>query len=250
MNRMHGGEDPARSVSGEAGFTLLELMISLSLLAVMMAMTYSVFSTGMNAVPRGEALAEQSARLRSTTSLISKQVRSIVDYPVMTEDEDEPPPFFWGEASTFSFITSAPQHNGGEGLGWVTYWTDGRTLWMGERLIFSMNSILGTGPDPSGQTMLLDGLSGVRFEYLRLEGEESEWRETWDGFEERNLPASVRVTIQGLNRAESYWVEEIPVMVVVLALGTYDPESRLHNRLEDNEDDFDSGGDGGEGGGE
>ena len=220
----------------EAGFTLIELMISLSLLAVMLAMAYSVFATGMNAVPRGEALAERSARLRAATSILTRQIHSMVNYPAHNED-DEVFPFFVGNSHYFQFITASPQHAGGEGLAWVTYWSDNRSLSMAERVIFSSSSLTGTAPDASSQATLLDGLRNTKFQYLRLEGEESEWRDSWDGFEDQSLPGAIRVVIDGLNLGETYWVQEIPVMVVAYGLGQFDPESGLEKKDESVDDD-------------
>ena len=99
----------------ESGFTLLELLISISLLSVMLVMTYSVFQTAMSAVPRGEEVVDLSARLGMATSIMTRQVRSMVDYPAETDSEYHT--FFVGEDSGFSFVTSAPQLGGGEGLG-------------------------------------------------------------------------------------------------------------------------------------
>jgi prepilin-type N-terminal cleavage/methylation domain-containing protein len=229
----------AERAGDERGFTLLELMISLSLLAVMLAMAYSVFATGMNAVPRGEAIAERSARLRAATSILSRQVHSMVNYPAHN-DQDEEFPYFIGNSHYFQFITASPQHAGGEGLAWVTYWSDDRNFWLAERLIFSSGVLTGTAPDPSGQALLLDGLHGTKFQYLHLEGEESEWRDSWDGSEDQNLPGAIRVVIDGLGLGETYWIQEIPVMVVAYGLGQYDPENMLHQPDTDN----------GEGGGE
>jgi general secretion pathway protein J len=228
----------------EAGFTLLELMIALSLLALMIAMTSGVFATALDSVPRGETVAAQSGRLRAATAVIAKQVRSIVNYPARTAD-DEFFPFFEGDPYYFSFITAAPQHRGGEGLGWVTYWTDGRNVWMGERLIFSMEAVSGTAPDPASRTLLLEGLAGARFQYLRLEGWEGEWRDEWSGLEEQALPAAIRITLAGVNGGKTYWVEEIPVMTVVYGLGAYDAEVAIQGQdlgedggeLDDGEDE-------------
>lgn len=222
----------ARGRDRQAGFTLIELVIALSLLAIMVAMTGGVFATALNAIPRGEAVAERSARFRAATAVMAKQVRSIVNYPAHSED-DEIFPYFWGDSHSFSFITAAPQHRGGEGLGWVTYWTDGRTLWMGERLIFSIEAVSGTAPDPRHQTPLLEGLAGARFQFLRLEGDEGEWHDSWDGLEEQGLPAAVRITLEGVNRGQTYWVEEIPVMTVVYGLGAYDAEVAIQNQDDD-----------------
>ena len=226
------GTDPA-----EAGFTLLELMISLSLLGVMMAMAYSVFTTALMAVPRGADVAARAQRFRAATSILSKQVRSAVNYPAHAENDDVFP-YFWGDPASFSFITASPQHRGGEGLGWVTYWTDGRSVSMGERLIFSAVAVSGDAPDPSAQTVLLDGLSSARFEYLRLDGDEGEWRDAWDAFEEQGLPAAVRITLGGVNEGRTYWVQEIPLMPVAYGLGAYDPEIAVQQQ----------GGTGGDGG--
>ncbi|MBU6281457.1 prepilin-type N-terminal cleavage/methylation domain-containing protein [bacterium] len=241
----------------ESGFTLLELMISLSLLGVMLTMAYSVFTTALMAVPRGEDMAARSMRFRAATSILSKQVRSAVNYPAHAENDDVFP-YFWGDPASFSFITASPQHRGGEGLGWVTYWTDGRSVSMGERLIFSADSVSGDAPDPTSQTVLLDGLSSARFEYLRLDGDESEWRDGWDAFEEQGLPAAVRITLGGVNDGKTYWVQEIPLMPVAYGLGAYDPEIAVQQQGgaggggsgSDGSDGGGQGGDGGDDGGD
>lgn len=218
--------------SGEAGFTLIELLISMSLLVVMMTMTYSVFQTAMTAVPRGEEAAEQSARLRMATALLTRQVRSMVDYPAETDEEIHS--YFIGDEQTFSFITAAPQLGGGEGLGWVTYATDGERLGMAERLIFSTGAVSEDVEEEAAEAILLAGLKGVRFQYLRLDGTEPDWLDVWDGMEEQSPPAAIRVTLDGLGIGDSYWVQEIPVMTVVYALGAYDSDVGL----EDEEDPF------------
>lgn len=224
---------------GQAGFTLIELLISMSLLVVMMTMTYSVFQTAMTSVPRGEEAAERSARLRMATALITRQVRSMVDYPAETDDEMHT--YFVGDGQAFSFITAAPQLGGGEGLGWVTYATDGNRLGMGERLIFSSGAVTEEEDDEAAETILLAGLKGARFDYLRLDGSDPEWLEAWDGLEEQSPPAAIRVTLDGVGIGDSYWVQEIPVMTVVYALGAYDSDIGLEDDDEPfgNDSEFD-----------
>jgi prepilin-type N-terminal cleavage/methylation domain-containing protein len=231
----------ARRAGDERGFTLLELMISISLLAIMLGMAYTAFSTAMGAVPRGEEAADRSARLRMGTSLLTRQVHSMVNYPSFTED-GEVYPYFEGDAVSFKFITAAPQLNGGEGLGWVSYWTDGKTMWMAERAIFSVQSISGEAPDPTGQTVLLEGLKGARFQYLRLDGGDSEWTDAWNPIEEQSLPGAIRITLDGLGTGGSYWIQEIPVMTVVYGLGNYDPELGLYEDWEPEPDGGEEGG--------
>ncbi len=234
---MASGRTARRALPGRrspGGFTLLELMISLALLGVILAMAYSAFSTALAAVPRGERALDRAARLRMASSILARQVRSIVNYPAFTDDEVHP--YFWGEPTSFGFITAAPQRRGGEGLGWVTYWlTDEGALAMAERSVFSTRSVSGDEPERSSETVLLDGIEGARFEYLRLEGDESEWVGRWDSLEEQSLPGAIRVTLEGVGTGGSAWIQEIPVVAVVYGLGAYDAELGLF-------DDFDRSG--------
>jgi prepilin-type N-terminal cleavage/methylation domain-containing protein len=233
--------------SDERGFTLLELMISMTLLVMMVAMTYGIFATTLRMVPRGEGEAERSARLRGASDMISRQIRSTVNYPARTEGESFP--FFQGAPYWFSFITAAPQHRGGEGLGWVTYWSDGHSLNVGERVIFSASSILGDAPEMSDQAMLLDGFTGSRFQYLRLDGNDSEWRDFWDAQEEQNLPAAVRIVLDGAGPLGSSWVQEIPLMTVAYALGSFDPDQDQNGGGDDGADELNDPGAGNSTGG-
>lgn len=232
----------------EAGFTLLELLISISLLMVMMVMTYSVFQTALTAVPRGEEAVDLSSRLRMATALLTRQVRSMVDYPAETDEEIHS--FFVGNEDGFSFVTAAPQLGGGEGLGWVTYETDGHQLALTERLIFSMGAVspeedeygeeegVVGETEEAAQAVLLAGLKGVRFQYLRLDGSEPDWLNVWDGMEEQSPPAAIRVTLDGVGFGDSYWVQEIPVMTVVYALGAYDSDVGLEDEGSPMGEDF------------
>ena len=83
---------------------------------------------------------------------------------------------------------------------------------------------------------MLGGLESVTFEYLRLDGSEGEWQAFWDGLEEQGLPAAVRLTVEGLGLGDSAWVQEIPIMSVVYALGAYDFDGEL---FWDDEDELD-----------
>lgn len=211
-------------MNDERGFTLLELLIALSLFAVVIAAAYAAFVSGLNAVPRGEALAERSARLRAATSIMEKQVRSLVNYTVIGED-DEPQPYFQGRSDGFSFVTAAPQLNGGEGLSCVVYWIEGNAIRVGETPIVSPQSLVKENcvDHPTASAVLLDGLTSARFQYVRLEGNEVERPDRWSSIDD-GLPAAVEVTLEGLSLGRSSWSKQIPVMAVAYGLGAYDPE--------------------------
>lgn len=211
------------------GFTLLELLIALSLLAVVIASGYAAFVSGLNAVPRGEAIAERSARLRAATSIMTRQARSLVNYTRHTWD-GEAYPYFEGSPYYFSFVTAAPRLSGGEGLSCVIYWVEGQQLWMGETPLHvrlasegSRSPIANCGARPAEKAVLLDGLTGVQFRYRSLDGDTSESIDEWDSID-HGLPAAIEVSLEGLDPGRSEWKEFLPVMTVALGLGGYDPE--------------------------
>jgi hypothetical protein len=167
--------------------------------------------------------------MRAATSLLARQVRSIISFPVEGEDESTPC-YFWGNRYAFEFVTATPQHTGGEGLAKVTYSTDGTSFSMQEEVIFSAAAITGEQKTSVSAIKLLDGLKSVRFQYLRLDGTDSEWRDEWDPYEEQTLPGAIRVTLDGLGVGDSYWIQEIPVMLVSYGLGSYDCEGGFGQR--------------------
>jgi prepilin-type N-terminal cleavage/methylation domain-containing protein len=222
------------------GFTLLELMISLGLLGLMLAMTYSVFSTATGSIPRGEAEAERAARLRAASEILSRQVRSVVNYAARTDEDVFP--YFRGGADWFTFVTAAPQYRGGEGLGWVSYWVKGGQLMVGERVLFTSATVADDDPTLASEAVLLDGFTASSFQYARQEGTDVEWVNAWDGAEEQSLPAAIRLEFTGAGPRGSAWTQEIPIMVAAYALGNdaadtgSDDEIDLLNEIDDGDE--------------
>ncbi len=225
---------PSSRLRSAGGFTLLELMISIALLGVMLAMTYSVFATALSSVPIGEDLANRSARLRAATSVITRQIRSIVAYPTTVEDESTPC-YFRGFKDGFDFITAAPQSQGGEGMAWVAYRTDGHSLWMAERLLISPSTLRDqlageAKPAEEHELQLLDGFERVVFRYQRVDGvDEVENLDEWDPIEEQALPSAIVIELHGRGREDSLFFQ-IPVMMVAYGLGSFDCEAGFANR--------------------
>ena len=200
----------------DTGFTLLELVLSMSVLALMSAICYGAFHVAIRAVERGEVAVMTAQRLRAATDVLIKQVKSAVPYAALNEDEDVYP-FFVGHPSTMTFVTANGLLGGG-GLSRVRYYVqdDPIGLVLDENPHFSP---VGLGTDPADEpgaasAVLLTGFTSLRFEYLLDDGADFEWRSLWDGYEEDLLPTAVRITIEGLPGLETdVWGHEIPIMV-------------------------------------
>src|SRR6058998_2141597 len=209
-----GGVPPAARCP--PGFTLLEIVIALTALALVTVICYGAFHLGIRAMERGEVAVVAAQRLRVATDVIIRQIKSIVPYKARNRDDEEYV-FFMGTASSMAFISAAGLEGGG-GLTRVVYQVmdDPPRLVMSESPFFSTRAL---GREPVDQpglhsAVLLDGFRALKFEYLFYEGVEPEWRTEWNGHDEEDmLPVAVRVLVDGIPGLEvNTWGQEIPVM--------------------------------------
>ena len=61
-----------------SGFTMIEVMISITLLALIAGICYAAFHLGIRAVGKGEMAVVTAQRLRAATDVMIRQVKSAV----------------------------------------------------------------------------------------------------------------------------------------------------------------------------
>jgi prepilin-type N-terminal cleavage/methylation domain-containing protein len=205
-------------MSDSRGFTLLELLLAMTALALVTAICYGAFHLGVRAVERGEVAVVSAQRLRVASDVLVRQIKSTVPYAARNRDEDIYP-YFFGTATSMTFITGSGLQGGG-GLARVVYQVvdDPPRLVMTESPFFSPDS-LGRDPvDKPGErsAVLLDGFRTLMFEYMMNDGVDTEWRPGWDAHEEEALPAAVRILVDGIPGLEvERWGQEIPIMAAL-----------------------------------
>ena len=226
------------------GFTLLELVLAMSALALIATICYGAFHLGIRAVERGEVAVVTAQRLRVASDVLIRQIKSTVAYAACNDDE-ETYPYFFGTATSMSFITAAGLEGGG-GLTRVAYQlVEGPTrLVMAESSRFSAPVLgrEGLQPPTDRTAVLLDNFKSLRFQYMMNDGVDTEWRDEWDSYEEEMLPAAVRILIDGLPGIElETWGQEIPLMLVSGDnVGEVD-DGDVGNCTRENEDDLEGG---------
>jgi len=202
-----------------AGFTLIEVMISITLLALVAGICYAAFHLGIRAVEKGEMAVVTSQRLRAAADVLIHQIKSTVAAPAMVEDE--PGPFFYGTATSMSFVTESGQLGGG-GRAWVRYnfVADPPQLVMEESPNTDADTLGGKTLEAEApqRATILDGFRTMHFDYL--DGmectDEPGWVSTWDSRESDCLPTAVRIVVEGLfGLDEDVWGQEIPLMAYV-----------------------------------
>jgi prepilin-type N-terminal cleavage/methylation domain-containing protein len=202
-------------MTDRSGFTLLEVILAMTALALMAAICYGAFHLGIRAVQQGEVAVVTAQRLRAASDVLIRQIKSAAPYCARNEDLDVYP-HFRGTASSLTFVTGAGQLAGGA-LTRVVYRLEEAPvrLVLEESVHFSPDGLARDPIDKPGEraAVLLEGFQQLRFEYLLNDGVETEWRPEWDGFSEETLPSAVRVMVWGLPGIEGeVWGQEIPVM--------------------------------------
>ncbi|NOZ68965.1 MAG: prepilin-type N-terminal cleavage/methylation domain-containing protein [Deferribacteres bacterium] len=167
------------------GFTLLELIISITILSMVILLISSGYRLALDSWEKGENETAATQRLRILSSLLSQQLKSA--YPYRAKIEGKRVVLFRGDAASVMFATALTDSSYG-GFKWVKYSYDNGTLLYKEGLL----------PDKklteklSGDEEIIDtDLGGVEFSYFSAD--EGEWKESWDFG--TDLPGAVRVRI-------------------------------------------------------
>jgi general secretion pathway protein J len=244
MKETDRGCVPPVDRAGAAGFTLLELLLAMSALAMVAAICYGAFHLGIRAVERGEVAVVTAQRLRAASDVLIRQIKSAVVYPARNREEDIFP-YFVGTATSMTFITAAGLSGGG-GLTRVVYQVvdEPPRLVLQESKFFSPDA-LGREPldKPGDQAaVVLDGFRSIKFQYMMNDGVDTDWLDEWNGQDEEALPAAVRILVEGLAGMEvDTWGQEIPVMVALYGenLGEMEESYPIDAMEDDGEDDGD-----------
>ena len=191
----------ARQLKRDSGFTLLELVVTLTILGFVLVMVLGLLRLGSTSWERGEAKVDHYQKQRVVLNLLSQQVKSSFPYKIKAQKAEGDYIAFLGAqdslrfVSTFSITAKRP-----EGLVFVIYRVEegkdsGKRLKMFEKRVLNKDFMEET-PEEEKFLTLLEDLSEFGFEYFQ-EGEEEEevgeWAESWDGKDKRELPSQIRM---------------------------------------------------------
>src|SRR5947208_10722098 len=87
--RTGSGGSTLPAAVARAGFTLLEIVIALSALALVTVICYGAFYLGIRAMERGEVAVVASQRLRVASEVIIPQVKLSVPYKARMQDDEK-----------------------------------------------------------------------------------------------------------------------------------------------------------------
>jgi len=194
---------------GNRGFTLLELLISLTILSLITLLVFGAFRIGIRAWEKGERNIDGRQRERIVLDLIKRQLASI---PVDTV-KGEKTLALKGDSKSVEFVSDIHLVPGNKsGMVYVKYRVEeGEDS--GEILSFSeKNVVMMMGKDAvdDSEDLFIELLrgAGMVFEYLKnyTNGETPQWQESWNSEDDPGFPAAVRIT---LTRSD-----DVPICVI------------------------------------
>ncbi len=195
----------------ERGFTLIEVLLSLSILVVMIGLVLSALRLGQRSMEKGEKAMDEAAARRFIVKRLSSDVSSMLLYAEQGLG-DRKNYLFKGLEGQLAFVTT--YHAGSTGMPWggasyVIYSMGGKGLTLTEKTV----PFAEPEAKQEGRTFELGpSISGVRFSYLG----ESGWMTRWDPALRKRLPLAVR--------AEFSFGDAAPLVVTVPVWASYSPE--------------------------
>jgi len=185
------------STNTQSGFTLIELLLATALIALIMAMAYGGFRAGVRATSSGEALIEETNRLRVVHQFIRRQIAHA--RPLIIEQDNDTIIRFEGEAERIRFVAPMPGY-----LGFGGPYVQEMRIERGEvgmDLVFAFAMLNGYEPgdlDRDAPVTLLEDIGRADFEFLGYaeDGEAVVWNDFWEPVDLVPLSVSLRLSMQ------------------------------------------------------
>jgi general secretion pathway protein J len=189
----------SRARAGRAdGFTLLELLIALSIVGALLAIAFGGLRVAVAAWGRGEDRAEFNQHARGITQIVGRAVGAAYPYRGPLGDAPERRLLFRGEEDRIELVTRAAPFTGDVAAAFTAVVIAVESDAQGRALVVRQRILPNREPFTRAAVVLRDpAVQGLELKYLRPEGT---WVDTWDAEAERALPAGVRirfVTAQG-----------------------------------------------------
>lgn len=173
----------------QRGFTLLELIIAITMLAVIVAFMTGALTMSYRTVAKGEEKIEDLERRKAVFFLIESQIQSA--FASFYTEQGETKSRFAGAKDSLSFASNYSIWRGVGGNCLVRYFV--KTEESGRSVLYAEEQI--PGLSVINMTRLTDDHEAIAFEYyLENSLEEGKWVEEWPE-EEKNLPRRIRMTL-------------------------------------------------------
>ncbi len=188
-----------------SGFTLLELMISLTIVGLIMVIIFGTLRIGVRAWEKGEQDVDRYQRTRIVLELLKRQLASTFVRKIKTKDQE----IFLlkGDDKSMVFMSHIPLIPGSQfGMVHVKYLVEQDKAQDGALLKFYEKNVVLLDKDDDLSDLedddffeLISGVESITFEYMQhkeKDDEDPEWQKAWDLEEDKGFPRAVKIVIE------------------------------------------------------
>ena len=198
--------DPRRG-----GFTLLELLIALSIVGALLAIAFGGLRMAIAAWNRGDDRAEVQQHARGLAQVVGRAVGATYPYRGAFGEAPERKLLFRGEEQRLEFVTQAPAFPGSVPAAFTAMVIALEESEGSRALVIRQRVLPNREPFTRATVVLRDPtVQALEFRYLAAEGS---WAETWDSEAGQKLPAVIRIRFDVSRRGK---VEPAPPITVSL----------------------------------
>jgi len=195
----------------QAGFTLLELLVALTLLGLVLAVVFGELRFATRAWDATDAKLDRNGELLSVHSFVRQRFQQVHVSPQNRKEEgDESPVIFDGNSRSMVFLGTMPANISDGGFYEISLSSeigqDGNNLFLSWRP-FDEDGTASVADGPDNSRVLLRGLQEVRFSYFGRTGEDlaAQW---WDIWPSRDAaPSLIRMEISFEDGDPRSWPE-------------------------------------------
>lgn len=211
---------------GARGFTLLELLVAMTLLGLLAGLLFGGLGFGVRVWEKGDAELEMMTELQIAQGLIRRLInRALVTD--LTEGEDEDAGIFEGTADALDFVGPAPAQAMAGGFYRLSVRADDESgkgrLVMSWRLLEpdELGADAGAGGNAEADedenvVVLVDNIADVSLEYFGTDDETGDedprWQDRWEDMP--GLPLLVRMTVTFPDGDRRIWPELVVAPMV------------------------------------
>ena len=185
----------ARSGPGPSprpGFTLIEVVLALSIAGAVLVIVFGGLRVGLAAWSKGEARAARLDHARGVVVLLERALDGAFPYRFIPAERREPRVLFDGRPDQITFATLAPPFPGAPPIAFTAISLSSEETGLALRQQVLPGSLAIDRLPPA----LVDAeTAAVRFRYL---GETpGAWQEVWDMEREETIPRAIEITLIG-----------------------------------------------------
>lgn len=213
----------------QSGFTLMEIIVVMTMLALIMTMVYGAINTSRKMASKGIKRIDATNEIRVVQELVRRQISRIL--PMAFKEDDGVFVVFEGDENHVMYVSSMPGYLGKGGphvqLIEIVDAKGGKILQFSHWLLndsLEEDSFDGSDQEP---VVLLENVEDARFSFMKLdeEGEPGDWESEWE--ESENTPLMVKLDVDMGERALMQW----PNMEIALMLDASATNRRVSDHL-------------------